>query len=211
MRYKAIIFDLDGVICSTDMYHYKAWKQLADKLQIPFNEDINHRLRGVSRMESLEIILEQSKGNFTEEEKQKLANEKNEFYIKLLAQMSEKDLSKEVSDTLKQLRKKGIELAIGSSSRNAPYILERIGLQNFFDVVVDGNMIKYSKPDPEVFVKAAQKLGYESDECLVVEDAAAGVQSAISGGFDCAGIGQAAKAEGITYSLQSLCDLITIM
>ncbi len=193
------------------MYHYKAWKQLADKLQIPFNEDINHRLRGVSRMESLEIILEQSKGNFTEEEKQKLANEKNEFYIKLLAQMSEKDLSKEVSDTLKQLRKKGIELAIGSSSRNAPYILERIGLQNFFDVVVDGNMIKYSKPDPEVFVKAAQKLGYESDECLVVEDAAAGVQSAISGGFDCAGIGQAAKAEGITYSLQSLCDLITIM
>jgi len=201
MRYKAIIFDLDGVICSTDMYHYKAWKQLADKLQIPFNEDINHRLRGVSRMESLEIILEQSKGNFTEEEKQKLANEKNEFYIKLLAQMSEKDLLKEVSDTLNQLRKKGIE----------PYILERIGLQNFFDVVVDGNMIHYSKPDPEVFVKAAQKLGYESDECLVVEDAAAGVQSAISGGFDCAGIGQAAKAKGITYSLQSLCDLISIM
>lgn len=211
MKYKAIIFDLDGVICTTDMYHYKAWKQLADKLEIPFDENINHRLRGVSRMESLEIILEKSDRRFTDEEKQKLATEKNEFYIKLLAQMSEKDLSKEVSDTLDQLRKKGIKLAIGSSSRNAPYILERIGLKNFFDIVVDGNMITHSKPDPEVFVKAAQKLGYEPYECLVVEDATAGVQSAFSGGFDCAGIGHAAKAESITYSLQSLCDLIPIM
>ena len=191
MQYKGIIFDLDGVICSTDEYHYQAWKALADRLGIPFDRQRNNLLRGVSRMSSLGIILEKSDKSYTDEEKNAFAEEKNTLYRQLLAQMSPADLSDDVKNTLDALRKSGIRLAIGSSSRNTPFILERIGLGDFFDAVADGNQITHSKPHPEVFLKAAQMLGLPPRDCLVVEDARAGVEAAVAGGFRCAAMGDA--------------------
>ncbi len=212
LNYKAIVFDLDGVICHTDQYHYKAWKALADKLQIYFDEEINNRLRGVSRMESLEIVLENYKGTMlTEQEKEQLAEEKNKLYIKLLEEMSQADLSSEVKGTLDQLREAGAKLAIGSSSKNARFILKQLGLSGYFDEISDGNNITRSKPDPEVFLKAGDYLGLPCKDCLVVEDAVAGVEAAIAGGMHCAAIGDAVKSNLANYQLTTFSDLITVV
>ena len=211
LGYQAIIFDLDGVICHTDQYHYQAWKALADRLGIYFDETINNRLRGVSRMESLDIVLEQSKQSFSNEEKLAFAEEKNELYRQLLHKMSPQDLSQEVFDTLNQLRKAGLCLAIGSSSKNAKFILEQIGLGNYFDAISDGTMILHSKPDPEVFLKASEMLKIPPRQCLVVEDAVAGLEAALAGGMDCAAIGDAANSELATYRLTTFTDLIAIV
>ena len=207
MSYKAIIFDLDGVICSTDEYHYQAWKALADRLGIPFDRTINNRLRGVSRMESLEIILEKAEKEYSAEEKAAFAEEKNSLYRELLHQMSTADLSDEVRDTLNALCTKGVRVAIGSSSKNTPFILERIGLGEFFEAVADGNCITHSKPHPEVFLKAAAMLGLDPADCLVVEDAHAGVEAAVAGGFDCAAIGDAHGDERARWHLNSFGEL----
>lgn len=210
MKYEAVIFDLDGVICFTDHYHFLAWKALADSLNIPFDETKNDRLRGVSRMASLEIVLEEYSGpELSEEEKVALATRKNDLYRTYLQSMTTADLADEVRDTLSTLRKKGLKLAIGSSSKNTPLILERIGLAGYFDAVSDGNNITRSKPDPEVFLTAAEMLGLAPEQCLVVEDAEAGVQAAISGGFHSAGLGPAAQCGLATYSLHSFSDLIS--
>lgn len=179
----ALLFDLDGVICSTDRFHYQAWKALADRLGIYFDETINQRLRGVSRMDSLNIILERSERNYTEAEKQALAAEKNETYRTLLATMGPGDLTVEVRETLTELRRRGYKLAIGSSSKNTKFILQRIGLADFFDALADGTDITRSKPDPEVFLCAAAKLGTDPARCAVVEDAKAGIQAAKAGGM----------------------------
>lgn len=211
MRYQAVIFDLDGVICSTDQYHYMAWKKLADGLGIYFDEEINQRLRGVSRMDSLDIILERYERKLTQEEKQALAEQKNKSYVELLAQMSEKDLPDEVKHTLEALRVAGLKLAIGSSSKNAKYILERLGLKDYFDAVSDGTNISKSKPDPEVFCKAAEFLGLEPGQCLVVEDARAGIEAAHNGGFDSAGLGAAAECKEVVYAMDSFGDLLNIV
>lgn len=211
MKYEAIIFDLDGVICHTDKYHFQAWKALADKLGIYFDETINNRLRGVSRMESLEIILERYDGTLTEEEKVQCAEEKNEIYKELLKQMSPADLSCEVKDTLEALRSRGIKLAIGSSSKNARFILGQIGLGDFFDAISDGNNITFSKPDPEVFVKASEYVGIPTEKCLVVEDAEAGIQAATAGGMDSAAIGDAVSYHIATYDMESFTDLLEIV
>ena len=209
MKYKAVIFDLDGVICFTDEYHYLAWKQLADKLNIPFDRTINERLRGVSRMDSLEIILEKYAGpELSAEEKEKLATEKNDIYRKSLENMSEKDLSDEVRETLNALRGKGLKLAIGSSSKNTKFILKQIGLEDFFDAISDGTNITRSKPDPEVFLKAAEFVREEPADCLVIEDAEAGIDAAVAGGFDSAGIGSAADYSKATYRLDSFKDIL---
>ena len=154
MKYKAVIFDLDGVMRHTDMYHYQAWKQI-DELGIYFDEEINNRLRGVSRMESFEIILERYEGTMSLEDKVVYTTRKNEAYKELLKNMSPASIT-EVKETLDGLRAKGLKLAIGSSSKNAGFLLERLGLDGYFDAVSDGNNITRSKPDPEVFVKAAQ-------------------------------------------------------
>lgn len=211
MKYQAVIFDLDGVICYTDKYHYLAWKKIADDLHIYFDEKINNRLRGVSRMESLEIVLERYEGTLTEEEKMNLAEKKNRFYVELLEQMTENDLSAEVSETLDKLREKGLKLAIGSSSKNAKRILKRIGLGHYFDVVSDGTNITKSKPEPEVFLKAAEFLHKKPEECLVVEDARAGIEAAKRGGFDSAGIGEAALCEDASYQMESFSGLLKIV
>lgn len=211
MHYQGIIFDLDGVICSTDEYHYQAWKALADRLGIPFDRERNNLLRGVSRMKSLEIILEKADRSYTDEEKVALAEEKNERYRQLLRNMSPADLSADVRRTLNALRADGLLLAIGSSSKNTPFILSRIGLSGFFDAVADGNCITRSKPDPEVFLTAASMLHLSPADCLVVEDAHAGVQAAVSGGFDCAAMGDAKDDPLAAYHLQAFSDLLNIV
>ena len=212
MKYEAVIFDLDGVICFTDQYHYKAWKAVADKLGIYFDEKINDRLRGVSRMESFEIILENFEGEMSQEEKEKWVTEKNTIYKELLKDMSEKDLSSEVKETLDGLREKGLILAIGSSSKNARFILGQLGLGDYFDAISDGNNIEKSKPDPEVFIKAAQFINTQADKCLVVEDAKAGVQAAKIGKMDCAFVGEnredGAQAD---YCLDAFSQLLNVV
>lgn len=208
---KGIIFDLDGVLVFTDRFHYQAWKSLADEMHIYFDETINHRLRGVSRMESLAIILERYEGApLSEEEKERLAERKNETYRGLLAQMSPADVSGEVRTTLKELRSRGYRLAIGSSSKNAKYILEKTELSDSFDAISDGTNIVRSKPDPEVFLKAAEFIGLPPAECLVVEDATAGIDAAKAGGMKAAGIGDAAVYERADFSLKSFSGLLDI-
>ena len=208
LKYLGVIFDLDGVICSTDEYHYLAWKALANRLGIPFDRERNNLLRGVSRMASLEIILEKADRAYTEEEKNAFAEEKNTLYRSLLGRMSASDLSDEVRATLDALRAQGLKLAIGSSSRNTPFILDRIGLGRYFDAVADGNCITRSKPDPEVFLKAASFLGLDPGVCLVVEDAHAGVQAARAGGFDCAAMGDARDDALADYHMMSFAELL---
>lgn len=209
-KYKGIIFDLDGVICSTDEYHYQAWKELADSIDVYFNREINNRLRGVSRMESLEIILEKSSVRYSDKEKLEMAEEKNNVYKLLLGRMSDADLTEEVKNTLDSLRKNGLKLAIGSSSKNAKFILERIGLKDYFDAISDGTNIVKSKPDPEVFLKAAEYLGLAPEDCLVVEDAKAGIAAAAAGCFDSAGLGEAASSEQVTYPMNTFGDLLNV-
>ena len=209
-KYDAVIFDLDGVICSTDEYHYLAWKELADSLALPFDRQYNNKLRGVSRLESLNLILALGERQYSDEEKQIMAQKKNDTYRRLLEKMSPADVSDDVLSTLNELKRK-YPLAIGSSSRNTKFILSRIGLADFFDAVIDGNDISASKPDPEVFLKAADALSQRPSSCLVVEDAAAGIEAAVRGGFDSAGIGDASRLDGATYHIGRLSDLLDIL
>lgn len=211
MNFKAIIFDLDGVICHTDEYHYLAWKSVADSLSIPFDREINNRLRGVSRMESLDIILEKYNGRLSAVEKEELAAQKNELYKQYLTRMSEKDLSDEVKETLDTLRAKGLLLAIGSSSKNTGFILKQIGLDGYFDAVSDGNNIKRSKPDPEVFLKAAAFLSMEPADCLVIEDAVSGAEAGHRGGMKVAAVGDASKAGAGDWNMESITELVRIV
>ena len=208
MKYQGIIFDLDGVICSTDHYHYLAWKALADRLGIYFDETINNRLRGVSRMASLEIVLERSAAAYTEEEKAAFAEEKNNLYRELLKNMSPADLSPEVKETLDALRARGLKLGIGSSSKNTKFILSQIGLGDYFDKISDGTNITRSKPDPEVFLKGAEYLELATAACLVVEDAKAGIEAAAAAGMDSAAIGDAVQCGLATYNLTRFADLL---
>ncbi|MBQ9117885.1 MAG: beta-phosphoglucomutase [Clostridia bacterium] len=208
---KAFIFDLDGVIVSTDKYHYLAWKRMADDEGIYFDEVINDRLRGVSRMQSLEIILERATKSYTDEEKVALATKKNDIYRESLASLTPNDRLAGVTETLQKLREKGYKLAIGSSSKNTPVILDKIGYAGYFDAVSDGNNITRSKPDPEVFLKAAEFLGFTPEECYVVEDAEAGVDAAKAGGFTAIGVGGAAGYEKTDYPLSGMADILKIV
>lgn len=211
-RVKAVIFDLDGVLVFTDQFHYQAWKQIADEMGIYFDETINNRLRGVSRMESLEIVLEQYEGEaLPPEKKEELASRKNGIYRKLLAAMTPGDVSGEVRDVLEELRRRGCKIALGSSSKNAKFILERTGLYDAFDVIADGDVIARSKPDPEVFLKAAEFLGEKPENCLVVEDAEAGIEAGIAGGMKTAAIGDAVKCKKADYTLLTIKDLLTVI
>ena len=212
VKIKGLIFDLDGVLVFTDKFHYQAWKTMADELGVYFDETINHRLRGVSRMDSLEIILERYEGpDLSLREKEKLAEKKNEIYRTLLESMTPDDVTKEVRDTLKKLREKGYKLAIGSSSKNAKFILEKVELKDAFDAISDGNNITKSKPDPEVFLKAAEYLGLPPKACMVVEDAEAGIEAAKKGGMYAAGIGEAAKSINADESLKTFSELVDIV
>ena len=211
MNIKGIIFDLDGVIVFTDRYHYLAWKKIADEMGIYFDETINNRLRGVSRMESLEIILENYHGApLSDEKKVALAEKKNNFYRELLQEMSPVSVAPEVRSTLQTLRERGYKLSVGSSSKNTKTILERVQLTDAFDAISDGTNITRSKPDPEVFLKAAQFLGLEPKECAVIEDAFAGIDAACAAGMISVGIGDASGYDKATYHIQSFDELLKI-
>lgn len=208
IRMKAIIFDLDGVLVHTDRYHYQAWKELADSLGLAFDERKNNRLRGVSRMESLEIVLQESAKSYSEKEKQEFAESKNETYRKLLERMTPEDVEPKVRDTLKELRDRGYLLAIGSSSKNAGLILDKTDLRKYFDAISDGNHIKRSKPDPEVFLRAAVLLNLMPQDCWVIEDAEAGIAAAKAAGMRAIGVGDAFGRPGTDYSAECFSDIL---
>ena len=208
-KIKGLIFDLVGVIVFTDQFHYQAWKKMADKMGIYFDEEINNRLRGVSRMESLSIILKKYDGEeLSLEEKEKLAEQKNTYYRNLLKTMIPEDVSDEVRETLEELRKRGYKIAIGSSSQNAKMILNQVGLTDAFDEISDGTNIVRSKPDPEVFLKAADFLGLEPEECAVVEDAYAGIDAAKAGKMTAIAIGDATNYNKSDIRLQKFAQLL---
>lgn len=207
----AIIFDLDGVICSTDHYHYLAWKALADRLGLPFDRERNRQLRGVSRMESLELLLGPRSSCYSDQEKHALAQEKNALYRQYLATMRPGDLSRETRMTLHTLRQRGYLLAIGSSSKNAGLILTQLGLDNFFDAVADGTQITRSKPDPEVFLLAASLLGVTPEHALVIEDAVSGVRAAQAGHFRAIGLRSQENDPQADISIRKLSNLADIL
>lgn len=187
--WNAGLFDLDGVIVDTAKYHYLAWKALADGLGIEFNTEINERLKGVSRMASLDIILEKSPKSFSPVEKEAMAEKKNNNYVEMIKRLQPDEILEGIPAFLDSLRAHGIKTAICSASKNADIILERLGLKSKFDTVVGGNDVSKSKPDPEVFLLAATRFHLPPSECLVFEDAAAGVQAAKAGGMKAVGIG----------------------
>ena len=192
-RTQAVIFDLDGVIVSTDEYHYQAWKRLADEEGIHFDHEINRRLRGVSRMRSLEILLERSPRRYPREQQQEMADRKNGYYRGLLQNVTPADLLAGSMALMTALKQLGIKVAVASSSKNSPSLLKRLGLATFFDAVVDGNDVTRSKPDPAVFLIAAQRLGVPPEHCMVVEDAEAGVEAALAAGMRVLGVGPASN------------------
>jgi beta-phosphoglucomutase len=189
MRTKACIFDLDGVIVDTAKYHFLAWKRLAGQLGILFSEKDNERLKGVSRMDSLEIILEIGDMKMNQTQKNKYATLKNKWYVDYIDKMTPDEILPGCLEFISELRSADIRVAIGSASKNTPMILERVGIKDLFDAVVDGNIASKAKPDPEVFIKAAKMVGIEPENCIVFEDAIAGVQAAINAGMMCIGVG----------------------
>ena len=186
---RACIFDLDGVVVDTAKYHYIAWKRLTDDLDILFTEKDNERLKGVSRMDSLEIILEIGGKQLNISEKMELAAIKNKWYIEYVSRMTPRDILPGTLEFIDVLKKNRIKIALGSASRNTPLILNRIGMNNAFDAVADGNTVSKAKPDPEVFIEAARMVDIETGRCVVFEDALAGIEAALNAGMICIGIG----------------------
>lgn len=207
-KYKAVIFDLDGVLCSTDELHYNAWLKKARDHGLTFNPKMNDKLRGLGREESLKAILKENHIEKTEEEIKEISEQKNEIYKKELKKLSKNDLSEDVKKTLDEIITRGYKIAIGSSSRNAQIILDRLGIKDLFDAISDGNGLQRSKPDPEVFIRAARYLNLDPADCLVIEDADVGIEAANRGGFDSAGISAAKFNKYATYAIDTLSDIL---
>lgn len=186
---KGAIFDLDGVIVDTAKYHYLAWKRLARELGFEFKESDNERLKGVSRMKSLEILLEVGSLDFSDDIKSQLAEKKNNWYVEYISKIDESELLEGAADYMKKLKRSDIKIALGSASKNSLTILNRLKITDIFDSIVDGNKVSRAKPDPEVFLVAARELGLDSGECIVYEDAEAGIAAARSAGMRTVGIG----------------------
>jgi len=186
---KAVIFDLDGVIVDTAHYHYLAWKKLAAELGIDLSPQDNERLKGVSRMQSLEIILDLGGVSLPEKQKETIASKKNRWFLEYVDQMTPADVFPGVKELITRLKKNGIKIGLASSSKNAARVLELLQINDLFDAVVDGTMIVNSKPDPEIFILAAHKLQLQPNECVVFEDAEAGVEAALAAGMKCVGVG----------------------
>ena len=202
---QGVIFDLDGVLVSTDELHYQAWKKLADELGITdFNREDNVRQRGVSRMASLEIVLEKGDKEYSEEEKVEMAERKNDYYKEMLKSLDDSAVLPGAFDTLKMLRDRGILTAVGSASKNAPLILEKTGLLPLIDKISCGLDVTKSKPDPEVFLVAASKLELTPENCLVVEDAKAGIDAAKAGGMKSLGVGPFHEELGADFHSRTL-------
>ena len=206
----AVIFDLDGVLCYTDRLHYIAWKKVCDEYDLDFDEEENQKLRGVSRLDCVDIILSDQKKLYDNFNKTEFATRKNSEYKKLLSTLSSKDIAPGAIETLIELRKRKKRLAVGSSSRNALQILEQLDMDRYFDAVVDGSVLTKSKPAPEVFIRAADRLNVLCKDAVVVEDAVSGIDAAVSGGFITAGIGDALSSPFLDYRLNSISDLLEI-
>lgn len=190
-KIEACIFDLDGVIVDTAKYHYIAWRSLAEELGFVFTQEDNERLKGVSRMRSLDILLEIGNLQFTDAEKLAMAEKKNDLYVSYIQKMTPEEILPGVQQFLQEIRNKGLKVALGSASKNSPMILEQIHLTGMFDVVVDGNSITEAKPNPEVFLQGARRLGIPPEHCVVFEDAIAGIEAAQNAGMYSVGIGDA--------------------
>ena len=186
---KACLFDLDGVVVDTAKYHFIAWRELAEELGFDFTEADNERLKGVSRVRSLEILLEIGGIELGDERKEQLAAQKNENYVGYIRRMNSDEILPGVEDFLKKLKENGILIALGSASKNAPLILNQIGLTHMFDSIIDGNSVSKAKPDPEVFLKGAESLNVAPSDCVVFEDAQAGIEAARNAGMHVIGIG----------------------
>jgi beta-phosphoglucomutase len=185
----ACIFDLDGVIVDTAHYHFLAWRRLARELGFDLSQEHNEQLKGVSRMKSLELLLSVGGVSMSEREKEVMANRKNTWFVDYLERMAPEEIFPGVKQLIHDLRSKGRKIGLASSSKNAQTVIQLLRIENEFDAVVDGNMIHHSKPDPEIFLLAAEKLGVEPKHCLVFEDAEAGVEAALAAGMKCVGVG----------------------
>lgn len=205
---KCVIFDLDGVLVSTDELHYQAWKRLAEELEIRgFCREDNRLQRGVSRMASLEVVLKRADRKYSMEEKQELAKRKNDYYLELLQSLDEGSRLPGAMETLRYLRENGISSAVGSASKNAIAILEKTGLLPWIDKVSCGLDVTKSKPDPEVFLVAAKKAGLKPCQCLVVEDSAAGIRAAASGGMKSLAVGPLCETLGGDFCAANLAEV----
>ena len=190
MQIKGFLFDLDGVIVDTAKYHYLAWRRMANELGFDISEEFNEKLKGISRIESLKMILEEGNKTLSDAEIETYAKLKNEWYLELVTQMNPDEILVGVPAFFKQLKAANIKCALGSVSKNAQMILEKIGLLNEFDAIIDGTKIVNSKPHPEVFLKGAEALGLQPEECIVFEDAEAGIEAAHRAGMQAVGIGK---------------------
>lgn len=186
---KACIFDLDGVIVDTAHYHFLAWKRLAAELGINLTEADNERLKGVSRVQSLEIILSMGKKKMSPDEMTKLADRKNVWFVEYVDMMKPEEIFPGVKSLIGQMRKRSLKIGLASSSKNAPRVVELLGIKDVFDTLVDGTMITHSKPDPEIFLLTASRLNLKPEHCVVFEDAEAGVEAALRAGMKCVGVG----------------------
>jgi len=208
-KLEAVIFDLDGVITDSAEFHYRAWKNLADRLGIYFDRKINERLKGVPRMDSLNIILEKESDphRFSDEQKEELAKEKNDEYVKLIQTITPEDILPGISDLLNDLKKRGIKTAIASASKNAPIIVERLEVGHLFDYVADAGAIKNQKPAPDVFLVSAENLSAPPSQCVGVEDAGAGIIAIKAAGMIAIGIGEEENLKGADLILPKTADL----
>ncbi len=207
MSKKAIIFDFDGVIVDTAKYHYIAWRKIANDLGFDFSENENENLKGVSRIESLEYILQKGKKTLSQKEKNKLLVAKNEHYLSLISNMDDSELLEGIKDLLSSLHKENIPFALGSASKNARRILETLGLTNLFAAIVDGTDVSKAKPDPEVFLIAAKKICFTPKNCIVIEDSKAGIEAANSVNMLCVGIGSDKVLSNADYILKDTSKL----
>jgi beta-phosphoglucomutase len=201
---QACIFDLDGVIVDTAVYHYKAWKRLANELGFDFTEEQNELLKGVSRVRSLEIILNIGGVTKTDAEKEELAAKKNAWYVDMITHMTPGEILPGARQFVEACRAAGIKTALGSASKNSMTILEKIDMVNMFDAIIDGNKVSKAKPDPEVFLKGAEELGVAPANCVVFEDAIAGVEAAVAGGMKVVGIGSPTVLTGANLVVSGL-------
>lgn len=206
---KGAIFDLDGVLVDTAKYHYLAWKELAKELGFDFKESDNERLKGVSRLRSLEILLEVGGITATEEEKQRMAEEKNNRYVEMLQGLDKSELLEGAEEYIRQLKGEGVLISLGSASKNAPFILEKLEIKELFDAIVDGNSVSKAKPDPEVFLKGAELLGLEPCDCCVFEDSQAGIDAARAAGCSVIAIDKVGILTGADKSVSCLGELLT--
>ncbi len=207
MKIKACLFDLDGVVVDTARYHYIAWNKIAEELGFHFSEQDNERLKGVSRMESLDILLDLGGINIDSAQKTELAEKKNNLYVSYITQMTPDEILPGVIRFLDELHKNNLLIALGSASKNAMFILDKIGLAQKFDAVIDGTKVFRAKPDPEVFLKGASELGVSPVNCLVFEDAQAGIDAARNGGMSVIGIGKGENLKNADFVIPGFANM----